>query len=75
MDKASGLTTIGIRVWYWIQMQLLDDSIFSTISEILIFLSLMKKNNYFLVCIVLLLLLISVCRRFLYALLSRANLS
>jgi len=35
----------------------------------------MKKCNRFVVCIVLHLLLISVCRKFLYALLSRANLS
>jgi len=45
---------------------------FSTISEILIF---NEEKQLFMVCIVWLQLLISVCRRFLYALLSRAELS
>ena len=65
-------SNLDIRIWFWVQIQLLDDSIFSTISEMLIF---NEKSSCFMVCIVLLLLLISVCCRFLYALLSRANLS
>jgi len=62
---------LGLRILSWV-IQLLDESIISTISEILIF---NEKSDCFMVCIVLLLLLNSVCRRFVYALLSRANLS